>query len=236
MDKVDAITAEHFLKHIWAFELLEPQQVKQLAGLVRSRRLNRDEVLWLQGQQITYFTIIFSGQLRSVRRSSAGGEKLVSMLMPGHHFGLAEMITGAEGATTIIADEPSMVLIMDQKSLRQELLSNADICYRLMQTMARSIFKLTGELERVSFENVRTRLARLLLKTARLQTAGQAIGSDNLTCRISHEELAVQIGVSRETVSRVLADFKYDGVINTAYRVITLIDPGTLRDMIYEED
>ncbi len=235
MDRLDTLTIGNFLLQIWAFESLSHEQMDVIARLVRVRKLPAGEVLWLQGQDITYFTIVYEGQLRAVRRSSSGAEKLMTTLVPGRHFGLAEMITQSQSVVTIIADKPSRIFIIDEHSLRRELLSHAEICYRLMQTMARSIFQLTQELERVSFENVRTRLARLLLQNAQLRTADQAVGGDDLTCFTSHEELAVKIGVSRETVSRVLADFKKVGLIDTAYRQVVLKNPAGLRELLFED-
>ena len=232
-EKINSGQIEVFLRDIWAFELLDPQQLSVLARLVTVRRLAREEVLWLQGQRITHFIIVFEGRLRSVRRSSSGAEKKLSSLTRGWHFGLAEMITEVDSTVTLIADRASTILQIDRKSLRQKLLSDAEICYRLMQTMARAIFDLTRELERTSFENVPTRLARLLLKRRSPQT-GQPGYSRRapLEKKISHEELAVQLGVSRESVSRVVADFRKQGLIRTSYRRITVLNPEGLKKYI----
>lgn len=230
--KIDKPEIRQFLSRIWAFELLDPDHLDELATLVTTRHLREGEVLWLQGQAIDFFTIVFDGQLRSVRRTSTGSEKLVSTLRRGHHFGLAEMITGATSTTTILAAKGTTILTMDQRAMEQQLLSNAEICYRLMQTMARAIFSLTRELERASFENVHTRLARLLMRRSRGLTGP---GHRHISgANVSHEELAIQLGVSRETVSRALSDFKRRGLIETGYRTTKVLDRDGL--MAYIED
>ena len=229
---IDKAEIERFLHRIWAFELLEPNQFQVLAELVRPHKLAKGELLWLQGQLVSHFSIVYSGKLRLVRRGSAGSAKQVSVLLAGHHFGLAEMITGARSALTISADQPSIILSIDGESLRTKLLSNASICYRLMQTMARAIFRLTGELERTSFETVPRRLARLLL-------GGRPIGGiggreKSPPKQLSHWELAVQIGTTRETVSRTLGHFRRQGLIKTGYRSIRILDREGL--LVYLED
>lgn len=221
---------EQFLSRIWAFERLTPEQLRVLTHLTRIRNLSSDQVLWLQGQRVTFFSIVFSGRFRSVRRTSGGSEKLVSGLPVGRHFGLAEMITGATSAVTIIAEQPSTILTMDGKSLRTELLSHADICYRLMQTMARAIFSLTRDLERTSFEGVHTRLARHLLKARPSRVGSPA------KIAMSHQELAIQLGTSRETVSRALSDFKAHKLIQTSYRNITVLNRDGLMHYIDDYD
>ena len=217
----------HFLGDISPFALLTADQVKLMARNIRVRQLDAGEILWLQGQKVAYFTIVFSGRIRAVRRTAGGEEKLVDILAAGRHFGLAEMITDASSAVTLTVAHASVILTMDKRSLQRELLSNADICYRLMQTMARAIFSLTRELERVSFENVHTRLARVLLQ----RTADRDYCGD-----VRHEDLAMQLGVSRETVSRALNDFRRKKYIETGYRKITVRDRHGLMEYVEDYD
>ena len=223
-----------FLSRIWAFQLLEPAHLDLLTNFVTVRNLAPGYVLWLQGQEVNHFTIVFSGQLRSVRGTAAGSERLLSILTSGYHFGLAEMITGATSAVTIIADSPTIVLTIDRRPLRNILLKHAEICFRLMQTMARAIFSLTRELERASFENVHTRLARVLLK-GHAQAPG-AYFQPQTGRKATHSDLAMQLGVSRETVSRVLADLKKKKLIDTGYRNIRILDRDGLMQYIDDYD
>merc|ERR1712000_720770 len=100
--------------------------------------------------------------------------------------------------------------------------------------MSKAIFSLTRELERVSFENVHTRLARLLLKSNSAVVDGVV---DHIReNKMSHEQLSIQLGISRETVSRTLADFRKKGLIKTAYRQINVLDSDGLMDYIEDYD
>ncbi len=229
--EIEVSVIEKFFQHIWAFELLEPEHLRSLARMVTVRKLKQDRVIWLQGQPITHFTVVYDGQLKAVRGSVNGNEKLVSCLTSGYHFGLAEMITGAASAVALIAEKPSTVLNINHKPLQDLMLSNGTICYRFMQTMARAIFSLTRELERTSFENVHTRLARLLLKGRTDPLSPQKFGKN-----VTHEQLAVQLGVSRETVSRVLSDFRRANIIATSYRNITVTNRDGLMQYIDDYD
>ncbi len=229
------LTTEHieeFIRHLRVFELLDSGYIAQLARLVKVRQYNKGEILWLQGQQVEEFSIVYKGRLRSVRGSVSGSEKLVAMLPVGYHFGLAEMVTSAVSAVTLLADTDSIILQIDNKSLENMLLSNADICYAFMQTMARTIFALTQELERASFETVQTRLARLLLRTC----PDQRHSTDPDYRSPTHIQLAMRLGVSRETITRVLADFKKKKLIDTAYRSIIILDRDRLMELIEDFD
>ena len=231
-DKLNTAKIEKFLRGIGAFELLKPEQLGSIALNFNVRHVNEGETLWLQGQTVELFTIVYSGKLRLVRRSSMGSEKLLGVLSSGHYFGLAEILAGATSAVTIVSDEPTTILTMGENALHRELLSNVDICYRMMRTMSKAIFSLTRELERVSFENVHTRLARLLLKS---KPAVDVFGHSKEN-KTSHEQLSVQLGISRETVSRTLADFRKKGLIKTAYRQINVLNREGLMEYIEDYD
>ena len=225
VDSINKSDIERLLGRIGAFSFLEGPDLGVLAGLMVPRKVESGRILWLQGQEITHFYIVFYGQLRSVRCNVQGSKKLLSTLERGRHFGLAEMVTGATSAVTLAASKPSLLLCLDRKSLKRLLLDNAGICYRFMQTMARAIFSLTNELERASFEDSHTRLARILLR-------GQA----NPDRRLSHEDLAVRLAVSRETVSRALGDFKRRGLIETGYRSVAVLDRDGLMEYVSDYD
>ncbi len=232
-----------FLANTRVFELLDSEHIDALVQKIRVRNLRPEQIVWLQGQQITSFLVVFKGQLRSVRRNISGSEKLVSIFDPGYHFGLAEMVTGASSSVTLVSSTSSTILTIDLNSLQKILLDNSVICYRIMQTMARHIFALTREIERASFENVHTRLARLLLQY-KLHYNKKLLTNTTYhhkkpvfdVYNVTHEQLAVELGVNRETVSRVIADFKKKGLIKTAYRSITVLDRDGLMEYVEDYD
>ncbi len=224
---------EKFLQNIWAFQRLDPEHLHALAQLAVTRKFPKDSMLWLQGQKVTFFTLVYDGQIRSVRGSASGSEKLLSIIKPGFHFGLAEMITGATSAVTLVADRDTTILAISQNSLQKFLLSHAEICYRLMQTMAHAIFSLTRDLERATFENAHTRLARMLLQQRRNDLLPASLTTSK---ELTHKDLAIRMGVSRETVSRVLADFRDKGLIDTGYRTIKILDRDGLMEYVEDFD
>ncbi len=237
MQTIDRQDIIPFLNRIWAFRQMESEHIEHLAAMIRVRYMTDDQVLWLQGQTVEFFCMVYEGKIRSLRMGQGGQEKLLNVLERGWHFGLAEMITGEKSTVTLRADGEAVLLTLDQQTLRRELLSNAEICYRLMRTMARAIFHLTNELERASFEHVSTRLARLLLRQEAMVYGSVGTGKDkgekHRSC--SHEELAALMGVSRETVSRTLSVFRKQGLIETAYRKIKIIDRQGLASYLEEK-
>lgn len=75
-------------------------------------------------------------------------------------------------------------------------------------------------LDEVAFQRMDARVAELLLRRAATPSAA---------VRITHQEIAAELGTSREVVSRILEDFHQKGALIAARGLITLKDPQKLR-------
>jgi CRP/FNR family transcriptional regulator len=82
--------------------------------------------------------------------------------------------------------------------------------------------RLSGVLEivdEVVFRRMDTRLAALLLNRSRFQNP----------VRITHQEIAAELGSSREVISRILEDFASQGLIQSRRGIIEIIDLESLK-------
>lgn len=150
------------------------------------------------------------------------------------HFGLAEMITGEGSAVAVRAEKPSVLGVLSKEAFRREVLADPALCYALMQTMARSIFRLVRELDHATFESVPQRLARCLLAVAR-HSGIRADRGIQLLPAPTHHELANLVGASRETVTRALGKMKKAGLIDLGYKRITILDQDRLQESVLDE-
>ncbi len=69
-------------------------------------------------------------------------------------------------------------------------------------------------IDEVAFQRMDRRIASLLLNQAKAQNP----------LRITHQQIAAELGSSREVVSRLLEDFVSDGSIRTARGTIEVLD------------
>jgi CRP/FNR family transcriptional regulator len=66
----------------------------------------------------------------------------------------------------------------------------------------------------VAFKRLDRRVALLLLSQAKVQNP----------MRITHQELAAELGSSREVISRILEDFSREGLIESGRGIIEVLD------------
>jgi CRP/FNR family transcriptional regulator len=65
-----------------------------------------------------------------------------------------------------------------------------------------------------------TRITALLLQRA----------ANEHPIRITHQEIAAELGSSREVISRILEDFSRQGIIETSRGIIEILDFDALQD------
>jgi CRP/FNR family transcriptional regulator len=90
----------------------------------------------------------------------------------------------------------------------------------LFGLMAQRLGSLIGTVEEVLFRRLDQRLAGYLLQ--RLDRSGPVINT-------THQEIASDLGSSREVVSRLLKDFEGRGLIGTARGSLRIVDPAGLK-------
>ena len=222
------------LAQVPLFSRLADDQLGALSRLFMMSKIKSGDRILMQGEPVASFVVVHTGELALLRGSADGRERVVATLRPGMHFGLAEMITGEGSAVAVRAEKATILGVMSKEAFQRVVLADPKLCYTLMQTMARSIFRLTRQLDHATFESVPQRLARCLLAVATssgLRTAGGV----QILPAPTHQDLANLVGASRETITRALGKMKDDGLIELGYRRITILDREGLEERVLAE-
>lgn len=191
----------------------------------QSLRLNRKQSLFHPGDSAQSIFRVQKGLVRITKMTPEGRTLTVRHLEPGDFFGeealngnnridLAEALTSAQ----IEAIDPSLIngsdLMIITQSLSAQMKRLMDYEYHLQ----------AGEL--------RERVARYLVQLAKTPLA---IPDENGQIMISatHELLAEGTASTRESVSKIVSDLRFEGIIETGYRNIILLNHEEL-EMIAE--
>ena len=95
-----------------------------------------------------------------------------------------------------------------------------DMCPHIALAGLTEVMLLTVE---ISVSRMDARLASLLLRLVDLHRTR--------TIRLTHDELAAELGTAREVVSRLLKEFERAGALRLARGQVTVVDPSRLADV-----
>ncbi len=182
----------------------------------------RGQLIYLQGQQPDYLYCLKEGTVRTGILSDQGEEKLLTLYRAGSIFGEASFFDGMPRVSTATAQTDCRIVRLGHGTVDALFQQDPSLASGMISYLARTVRLLSGHVDTMSFQQAPQRLAQLLLN---YPSGGGAI-------RITHEELASALGVSRVTVSRILGQFTRQGLVRTGYGTIALLDPKGLSRMV----
>jgi CRP/FNR family cyclic AMP-dependent transcriptional regulator len=183
-----------------------PRPWRQVAAAYRLRTFRRGQVVFSTGDPGDTLVVVISGRVKVVVRSVDGGELTLTIIQAGGVFGeLSVADSGPRSSDTETLDECDLLFI-PRETIR-------DICARvpsaalaLTSSIAVTLRRLTEVASDLVFLDLPPRLAKVLLNHPRG-------GDDMIRLKLSQEELAHQVGGTRQSVNAALRGFETRGWI-----------------------
>ena len=212
------------------FSVLHPHDLRQLASKFHLVRYRKAEMIFREGEAAERLFLIDRGRVKLSISSPGGQELLIGFLSRGQIFGELEVIDRGTRAMDARAMEDSTVYALSSDVFWTMMENRPALARRLLELMARRLRRADQTSQDLVFFDAPTRLARRLLQLA--EEHGEAAGSGQesikVTVRVTQEEMAQMIGVTRESANRLIASFSGRGWIewNDGYPII--LEPESL--------
>lgn len=194
------------------------------------RRVARGAALYHAGDRFESLYAVKSGAFKTVGISRHGDEKVTGFHLPGELLGL-EAISGGSHSYNAVALEDSEVCIIPFGQLEQLANSIPALQHQLLRLVSSDISRDHGLMLLLGSMTAEQRLAAFLLSQSRRH---QRLGfsSSNFVLRMTREEIGNYLGLTLETVSRLLSRFQREGLIGAQQRDVELKEPERLREMV----
>jgi CRP/FNR family transcriptional regulator, cyclic AMP receptor protein len=172
-------------------------------------------VLFTAGDPSDTLILVISGRVKVVVRSADGAELTLTVIQPGGIFGEISIADGGPRSADAEALEDCRLLLVPI-GLIAELCSRVPaVTETVMSSLAATLRRLTEAASDLVFLDLPRRVAKVLL--------GQPRGDDGvIELKMSQEELAHQVGGSRQSVNAALRGFERRGWIEVRDRAVTL--------------
>ena len=214
-----------FLRTITLLSGVPEAPVQRLAAASTPRRLQKGQLLFSQGEPGDAVYVVASGNIAIVLATADGRELVINEMRTGDFFGELALFPGQTHTAGAVAQAASLVLCIPCGDFLAELDSQPALMRRLLDAFAQRLRASSERESALAFMTAPARLARLLL---------QNVAADGLTgplVTISQEELAQRVGVTRQTVAKVLGGWRRAGWIITGRGRIMLVDRAALKRM-----
>lgn len=185
-------------------------------------------VLLRQGTSDTHVILLHRGLTKVTSTTADGHTALLAIRVAGDMIGEMAALNGRPRSATVTTCGPCAYGVIRLHEFQTFLTNHPDAALRVAGMVADRL-RWANEF-RVEFASypARVRLARVIVKIAQtygyLTPAGLFIG-----VQLTQPELASLCGAAEITVQKVLREFRRDGLIDTGYRRITVLDAPGLR-------
>jgi CRP-like cAMP-binding protein len=198
--------------------LLRPLPAEDLAAIAAASRLRafrRGQVVFSRDDPGDTVIVVVSGRVKMVVRSADGGALTLAVVQPGGLFGELAVADNGPRSTDAETLDDCQLLFVPREAIQ-------DVCARvpaaaqaLTTLIAVTLRRLTDVAADLIFLDLPRRLAKVLLSQPRGENG-------MISQKISQEELAHQIGGTRQSVNAALRGFERRGWIDVRDRTITI--------------
>ena len=215
------------LRRTALFGELDDTELKALAERAVERRLARDEILFIAGDEARGLFVIVSGALRAFREGVDGREQVIHVERAGATIAELPVFDDKPYPSTVAAEEETVVLYLDKNDVRSLCLKYPQIALAALKMLAGRLRRCAELVEALSLREVDQRLARWLLSESRAR--GRRVESGiEVALALTNQQIAARIGSVREVVSRALSRLQQNGMITIDGRRITICDEQAL--------
>ncbi|MFQ5776795.1 MAG: Crp/Fnr family transcriptional regulator [Terriglobia bacterium] len=202
-----------------------------LKGFSSERDYERGQTVYCVGDPAEELLLIKKGQVKIVRISGDGQQKILDIYQPGEFFGELCICGGHKRLEQAVALESLSVTSIKVSAILKLLRHKPEMLLDLLQLLCARLGESYDQIANLAFDNIPRRLAREILRLSRTPDARAHENGVHLGVSLSHEELAHLVGTSREVVTTVMKRFRERGLLDYSRRNI-FIHPKQLEKFL----
>lgn len=196
----------------------------EVADITREKIYKKGEMIYMAGGRGEKLYVIHQGRVKINRFTESGKEQVIRILGQGEFMGELSLFSPANMTDNAEALEDTIMCIIDGKNLKELMIHYPDISFKLIEEIGKRLAKAEELIENISLSSVEKRLSQTLLNMA-----GEG---KEINLKMRKGDLASQIGMSQETLSRKLSAFQELGIIRlVGHRGIIIENKSALQDI-----
>ncbi len=188
-------------------------------------------VVLVEGQSPSQIFILCQGRAKLSTTSRDGKTLIVRIAEAGEVLGLHAVITGGPYELTVETMQPSQLDFVGRDDMLRFLKVHPDASLRAVQHLARDCSDSYGVVRTIGLSHsVSERFARFLLETA---AAGKlSNGSVRVRLAMTHEEISQLVGTSRETITRLMSEFRRNDMAELKGSTLIIHNHPALKNLV----
>lgn len=205
--------------------------VQALEAIKYTTAYPKGAVLFVEGQAPRGVFILCRGRVKLSICSSDGKTLILKIAEAGEVLGLSASVSGKPYELTAETLDPCQVNFVKREDFLRFLREHNDVCLRVAEQLSEKYNTACHEIRSLGLSHsAAEKLAKLLLEWS-IKNGG-ARQPERMKLTLTHEEIAQMIGTSRETVTRLFADFKKRQLIQLKGSTLVIRNRSALEHLV----
>lgn len=195
------------------------RELENLSAENETRHFAAKDVIYSEGQHSRNLYFIASGKVKIFKTNEWGKEFITAILKQGDFFGYHALIAENPHEESAVALEDTEISFIPKEDFFMLLHSNNDFSAHFIKMLSRNSLEHEEQLLNLAYNSVRKRVAQTLLALL-----NQLQKNHKTEFSILRTDLANLVGTASETISRILGEFKNEGLIDLTRGKIIILD------------
>lgn len=192
----------------------------------------KGSVLFVEGEAPRGIFVLCGGRVKLTTSSSEGRTLIVKVAVPGEVLGASAAILGRPYELSAETVEPSQLNFIRREDFLRLLNAHTEACLHTAQQLSEKYHAAQREIRSLGLsQTTGEKLARLILDWCENDGADTPRGT-RLQILLTHEEIAQMIGTTRETVTRLLSDWRRKKMIEIKGSNLFVRDVAQFGEMV----
>lgn len=209
-----------FTAEEWVLEIPEPLR-KQADYLC----FKKGQLIYQEGSTPLGAYFIESGSVKITKLGSSGKEQILRIITNGELLCLSDLFSQSRYANSAKTIEDTSLLFVPKQAFWRVLREHDQIFQYLLQQLAQNIKMGQEKVVDMAYKPVRGRLADAILD---LDHNFNGRKNESHSFCLTRTDLAGYIGTVKETVNRLMSEFKEEQIISTVGSSIEILDMDRL--------
>jgi len=193
-----------------------------LYSIGKRRSFAKNDFIFKAGETDLNIWVLQSGRVKLFGSSAQGREVLLSFILAGEIFGLAECLQEQPRLIYASAAEACEGVSIAHTQFKDWLSGRPEIACALMKIMASRMREIGQRFLSLANGNIKMGVAQLMLRLG--TTYGEQVGRNIHVNSIplTVQDIADMVGASRQSVSTCLAEMKRQGIVDCVHHILII--------------
>jgi CRP-like cAMP-binding protein len=205
--------------------MIKRAEMGELRKIGQVRYVDAGTLVAAAGAPATQVQVVADGELELMARLQSG-RTTMALVRTGGVIQDIPMLLGKPQPFDAVATRDTEMIALSRQRFSELLRSSPTLAIRWMTSIARRLDDDRRRLVVITSKPLIAQVAYLLLDLGELDNSGQCI------VRLSHTTMANLLGARRQSVTRVMAELRQQGLISTRYGVTVVEDPDGLHEVM----